>query len=42
MDALGKLAAVETSGTTEKPFFKPLEPVVMESVTIIESSQEGS
>lgn len=37
MDTLDLLARTPTSGTTEKPYYRPLEPLVMESITIQET-----
>jgi len=40
MDTLGRLAETPTSGISSKPFYRPLKPLVMESVTIIETPVE--
>jgi cyclophilin family peptidyl-prolyl cis-trans isomerase len=40
MDALGSLAETPTSGTASKPYYRPLEPMVMETITIIETAPD--
>ena len=40
MDILDTLAKTPTSGTSEKPYHQPLEPLVMESITIQETTAD--
>ncbi len=40
MDTLTSLAATPTSGADSKPYFRPLEPMVMETITILETAPE--
>ena len=40
-DTLEKIAAVPTSGRDERPYFRPIEPLVIESITIIETEPES-
>jgi peptidylprolyl isomerase/peptidyl-prolyl cis-trans isomerase B (cyclophilin B) len=40
MDILDQLSRTPTSGTSEKPYFRPLEPLVMESITIQETAAD--
>jgi len=39
LETLGRLAETPTSGISSKPFYRPLEPLVIESITILETSQ---
>ena len=40
MDTLTSLAETPTSGAGSKPFYRPLEPMVMETITILETAPE--
>ena len=40
MDVLDQLSRTPTSGTSEKPYHQPLEPLVMESITIQETTAD--
>jgi len=42
MDVLTRLGEVPTSGRNRRPFFRPLEPLVIESITIQETPAAGA
>ncbi|MFQ5669659.1 MAG: peptidylprolyl isomerase [Acidobacteriota bacterium] len=42
MDALNRLAAVKTSGREAKPYFRPQEPAIIQTILITETPAGGS
>ena len=40
MDTLNLLSQTPTSETTQRPFYQPLEPLIMESITIVETAAD--